>query len=105
MTRNVPCLCFCLLAVSIAAGQQSSPNTAQPASGPQPTLPVPTVVDSIQVTTTVEPLPLAESDRSVQVLTPRDLPAGAYDSAVDLLRTDSSLNLQARAGEGVLADL
>ena len=44
------------------------------------------------------------SDRSVEVLLPRDAPFGT-DTVVDLLRTDPSLNLQARAGEGVQADL
>lgn len=59
---------------------------------------------SVQVTTTAEPLPLAESNRSVQVILPREAPVGT-DSVVNLLRTDPSLNLQARAGEGVQADL
>jgi iron complex outermembrane receptor protein len=52
----------------------------------------------------VEPLPMAESDRSVEVIAPREVPSFA-DSPVDLLRSDASLNLQARAGEGVQADL
>jgi iron complex outermembrane receptor protein len=56
------------------------------------------------VTTTAEPLPLAESNRSVEVILPREALPGT-DSVVDLLRTDPSLNLQARAGEGVQADL
>ncbi len=56
------------------------------------------------MTTTVEPLPLSESDRSVETILPRNAPVGT-DSVVDLLRTDPSLNLQARAGEGVQADL
>ena len=56
------------------------------------------------MTTTAEPLPLAESNRSVEVILPREAPVGT-DSVVDLLRTDPSLNLQARAGEGVQADL
>jgi iron complex outermembrane receptor protein len=58
----------------------------------------------VQVTTTAEPLPLAESNRSVETILPREAPVGT-DSVVDLLRTDPSLNLQARAGEGVQADL
>jgi iron complex outermembrane receptor protein len=58
----------------------------------------------IQVTTTVEPMPMAESNRSVEVIAPREVPAFA-DSPVDLLRSDPSLNLQARAAEGVQADL
>ena len=52
----------------------------------------------------MEPLPLAESNRSVQVIQPREALPGT-DSVVDLLRSDPSLNLQARAGEGVQADL
>jgi iron complex outermembrane receptor protein len=62
------------------------------------------VQQSVQVTTTAEPLPLAESNRSVQVILPSEAPVGT-DSVVDLLRTDPSLNVQARAGEGVQADL
>ena len=87
---------FALLLCSCAVVAQ------QTAGAPQQ--PAPAVTDSIQVTTTIEPLPLAESDRSVETIAPRDLPIGT-DSVVDLLRTDPSLNLQARAGEGVQADL
>ena len=38
------------------------------------------------------------------MLQPGEMPLGT-DSVVDLLRTDSSLNIQARGGEGVQADL
>lgn len=62
------------------------------------------VTQSITVTTTLEPLPLAESDRSVNVISPRDQPL-VSNSVVDLLRQDASLNLQARAANGVQADL
>jgi outer membrane cobalamin receptor len=58
----------------------------------------------IEVATSVDPFPLQESDRSVGVLLPRQMPIGP-DSVVDLLRTDPSLNIQARAAEGVQADL
>ena len=110
MRRSLTYLLFCLLYAGLAAGQQTAANRVQPTPAAQPgataaASPLAPVADSIQVTTTVEPLPLAESDRSVEVLTPRDLPAGANDSAVDLLRTDPSLNLQARAGEGIQVDL
>ena len=47
---------------------------------------------------------MAESDRSLDVIAPREVPALA-DSPVDLLRMDPSLNVQARAAEGVQADL
>lgn len=101
-----------LLCAGFAAGQQNSasagpvaqPNaTAQP-NAAQTQLPVGGIAQSVQVTTTVEPLPLSESDRSVETISPSTAPLGT-DSVVDLLRTDSSLNVQARAGEGVQADL
>jgi iron complex outermembrane receptor protein len=90
-----------LLACSGTVLAQQTPIATPQAAAPAPKL---IEIDSVQVTTTVEPLPLAESDRSVLEITPSDLPIGT-DSAVDLLRADPSLNLQARAGEGVQADL
>jgi iron complex outermembrane receptor protein len=70
---------------------------------PPQTKPAP-VAQSITVTTTLEPLPLAESNRAVNLISPRDQPLIA-NSVVDFLRQDSSLNLQARAPNGVQADL
>ena len=106
MKKILPSLVLLLLSSTAALAQQhpgAAPqaSTQQQAAPPQPKL---IEVDSIQVTTTIEPLPLAESDRSVDVIAPRDLPIGT-DSAVDLLRADPSLNVQARAAEGVQADL
>lgn len=86
---------FLLLRASSVLAQHP-PTTAPPA---------PARTDSITVTTTVEPLPFAESDRSVLTISPAAQPAGSFDSPVDLLRTDPSVNIQARAGEGVQADL
>src|SRR5438270_6476416 len=80
---------------------------AQP---PQRTDPTPSkttltyIAQSITVTTTPEPLPLAESNRSVNLIAPREQPL-ISNSLVDLLRQDTSLNLQARAPNGVQADL
>ncbi len=95
-------LALLLLYSSTLHSQQAPPADApaQPGSAAVK----PTVAQSISVTTTAEPLPLAESNRSVEVLTPRDLPLGT-NSVVDILRADPSLNLQARAAEGVQADL
>jgi outer membrane cobalamin receptor len=106
-----------LLYASFALAQQSStsavsqagPGVQQNAPDLQQNVPVlapprPDVLQNIRVTTTVEPLPLAESDRSVKVLSPSEIP-DENDSVVDLLRVDPSLNVQARAGEGVQADL
>jgi iron complex outermembrane receptor protein len=101
-----------MLCAGFAAGQQDSSNAARQSGSPQPQaaqkeagqqLPV-SVQQSVLVTTTAEPLPLAESNRSVQVIQSHEALPGT-DSVVDLLRTDPSLNLQARAGEGVQADL
>jgi iron complex outermembrane receptor protein len=49
-------------------------------------------------------LPLAESNRSVNLIEPRDQPL-VSNAVVDYLRQDTSLNLQARAPNGVQADL
>jgi outer membrane cobalamin receptor len=74
------------------AQQQTQPATSVPFE------------QNVSVTTTLEPLPLAENDRSVNVIAPRDQPF-VSNSVVDLLRQDSSLNLQARAANGVQTDL
>jgi outer membrane cobalamin receptor len=100
MRKGFTYLAPCVLTFTAALSQQTPASPG----GPQRAIQLPVVVDTIQVNTTVEPLPLAESDRSVQVLDPRALPPGT-DSPVDILRTDSSLNVQARGGEGVQADL
>ena len=105
MKIRTACLCLCALSAALHASsgvcQQSDSNTQiQSASAPVR----PHAVDSIRVTTTVEPLPLAESDRSVEEISPAEMPAGT-DSVVDWLRSDASLNVQARAAEGVQADL
>ncbi len=92
---------FCLLCLSTALAQspqQSSSDPTPPQSKPAP------VAQSITVTTTLEPLPLAESDRAVNLISPRDQPL-ISNSVVDFLRQDPSLNLQARAPNGVQADL
>jgi iron complex outermembrane receptor protein len=86
---------------SMSAALAQEPQQV-PTSAP-PTNPVP-IAQSITVTTTIEPLPLAESDRSVNLISPREQPL-ASNSVVDLLRQDASLNLQARAPNGVQADL
>jgi iron complex outermembrane receptor protein len=106
MKKPLPSLALLLLCSSALLAQQIPATPPQTAAPPQQSATAAKLieVDSIEVTTTVEPLPLAESDRSVEVLSPRNLPAGT-DNVVDLLRLDPSLNLQARAGEGVQADL
>ena len=88
--KTLSCLASLLLCAAPVRSQQTQPSPVAP--------------QSISVTATAEPLPLAESDRSVNVLSPRDQPL-LVNSAVDLLRLDPSLNLQSRAGNGVQADL
>src|ERR1700723_1145476 len=103
MKRHFALWLLCITNVlSQMPGKQSSQQT-NPANPSQPSPFVP-VTESIFVTTTIEPLPLAESDRSVNLISPRDQPL-ISNSVVDLLRQDPSLNLQARAPNGVQADL
>jgi iron complex outermembrane receptor protein len=111
MKNHLPSLALLLLCPSPFFAQQAAntyPQTTSPQQSTQasPVIPSAKIIreDTIQVTTTIEPLPFAESDRSVEMLLPREMPMGT-DSVVDLLRTDPSVNIQARAGEGVQADL
>jgi iron complex outermembrane receptor protein len=105
MKKSYVALSLCLLCAPWGLSQQSSSSAEQEAapSASQPQSAI-SITQSVQVTATAEPLPLAESNRSVEVILPQNAPLG-MDSVVDLLRTDPSLNVQARAGEGVQADL
>lgn len=86
MTSSVKLPCLVLLALqSIAALPQQNPQT-------------------VTVTTTIEPLPLSESNRAVETLDTRDQPL-LSNNFTDFLRQDPSLNLQARSPNGVQADL
>ena len=95
-------LSLLLLCLSTTHAQQPQQTSASDRT-PPPAKPAP-VAQSITVTTTLEPLPLAESNRSVNLISPREQPL-ISNSVVDLLRQDPSLNLQARAPNGVQADL
>jgi len=99
-------VCLSVHVLYAASGVCQQGAAPQQSAAPQswPVVVRPQTMDSIRVTTTVEPLPLAESDRSVEEISPREMPAGT-DSVVDLLRTDTSLNVQERSAEGVQADL
>jgi outer membrane cobalamin receptor len=102
LTAALPLSLLCL-ATALAQSPQppTPPNPATPQAKQSKSA---AVSDSITVTTTLEPLPLAESNRSVNLIEPRDQPL-VSNSVVDYLRQDSSLNLQARAPAGVQADL
>jgi iron complex outermembrane receptor protein len=96
MKKHLP-LCLFYLTTALAQQPHQS-DTTRPQTNPAP------LTQSITVTTTLEPLPLAESNRSVNLISPRDQPL-ISNSVVDYLRQDTSLNLQARAPNGVQADL
>src|SRR5579872_2775772 len=84
---------FCIVAVlgtvSLCAQQTALPE-------PQ---------ESIVVTGTAEPIPLAEADRDVSVVRLPEKQRPLYDSWFDLLQLDPALDLQQRAPGGVQADL
>jgi len=62
------------------------------------------VLQNVTITATVPPIPLSESDRAVETIDTR-VQSLLVPSAVDFLRTDSSVDVQARAPVGVQADL
>src|SRR5580704_11811239 len=74
-----------------AAAQQAAPA-------------LPATQQTVEVTTTIPPIPLSESNRAVETLDTRDQPILA-NNFTDYLRQDPSLNLQARSANGVQADL
>ncbi len=89
MLKNTKFLPLCLVCLTAAAQQTPTPKP---------------VTQSVTVTTTIEPIPLSESNRSVQTLDTRAQPL-LFNSVVDYLRLDSSLNLQSRTPAGVQSDL
>ncbi len=95
MKKHSALFSLCLLCVSPAFSQQTQQTS--------PSQPV-TAQQSITVTTTVEPVPLSANDRSVTVIDTTETPL-AFNSVVDYLRTDPSLDLQSRAANGVQADV
>ena len=74
------------------------------AQSPAKQVVVPPVAERVDVVTNVEPLPLDAADRSVTILSADDQ-ALLVNSIPDLLRTDASVNVQARGGNGVQSDL
>jgi outer membrane cobalamin receptor len=87
MPKNIfPLLCLLALSTMLARAQQT------------------TASDSITVTTTVEPLPLSENNRAINLIDTRGQPL-LFNNLTDFLRLDPSVDLQARAANGVQADL
>jgi iron complex outermembrane receptor protein len=99
MSKNIKFLPLCLLCLAAPAQKIAQQSTQQPAQR----TPTP-VSQSVTVNTTLEPIPLSESNRSVQTLDTRAQPL-LFNSVVDYLRLDSSLNLQSRTPAGVQSDL
>jgi outer membrane cobalamin receptor len=62
------------------------------------------VTQSVDVVTTVEPLPLSANDRFVEILDTRE-PLLLLNSLPEYLRLDPSVNVQARGGNGVQSDI
>jgi iron complex outermembrane receptor protein len=83
-----------LLGSGLAVSQQQSNTQAKIAADPQ----------TIIVTGTFEPVPLAEANRSVVSLNTQEQPL-LYNAAVDYLQLDSSIDLRQRETQGSQADL
>jgi outer membrane cobalamin receptor len=78
--------------------QASAQQTASQVPAP------PVTQQTVEVTTTIPPIPLSESNRAVETLDTRDQPI-LFNNFTDYLRQDPSLSLQARSPNGVQADL
>jgi outer membrane cobalamin receptor len=99
MRRSIVLLLLC--AVSIVAAQQVP---APPPSSSSSATRLPEPDETVVVTGTFEPLPLAEVQRSVMSIDLQQAPL-LFTSVVDYLRLDPSIDLRERAPGGVQADL
>jgi outer membrane cobalamin receptor len=88
----------CLLALFLSSGlvfsQQSVSSNQQASAAPE----------TVIVTGTFEPIPLSEANRSVLSLNTEDEPL-LFNSFVDYLQLDPSIDLRQRGADGVQADL
>jgi outer membrane cobalamin receptor len=82
---------LCVAALPLCAQQQTSPA-------------IPPVSTTVVVLGDVEPVSLGESARTVVPLDAQEHPLASQDLE-DYLRTDSSVDIQQRAGAGVMADI
>jgi iron complex outermembrane receptor protein len=93
------CWALVVLSAPLLCAQQSQPSAGPPN-------PLPPVAQSVVVTGTAEPIPLAEADRDVSVTSMPAEQRPLYNSWFDLLQLeDPELDLQQRAPGGFLADL
>ena len=89
---------FFLGCATLGGAQQSpAPTPASPTTAPKPD-------ETVVVTGTFEPLPLAEIERAVQSIDVQQEPL-LFTSDVDYLRLEPSIDLRERAPGGVQADL
>jgi len=80
-------------------------QTPTPVRQQQPVAPtIPPESQSIVVIGTFVPAPLQENDRSVESFPTREAPL-LFNSVIDYLQFDPSIDLQQRAPNGVQADL
>ncbi len=93
--RSVVIFAFASLPPVVAS--QSAAAQTQPS-------PTTEVQQSVTVTTAIPPVPLSESNRSVQTLDTREMPL-LFNNVTDYLRQDTTVNLQSRAGSGVQSDI
>lgn len=91
---------FLILFSSFSVSQQSTSTQSQTNESQK----VPPQKEYLVVTGTFIPAPLSENDRSVESLDATQTPL-LFGSAVDYLQSDSSIDLQQRAPNGVQADL
>lgn len=87
---------LCVLFLASALSAQQTNSAASPAGSPAP--------ETVVVTGTWEPIPLEESDRSIHVIDTSDLHLTS-STFYDLLKLDSSLDLEERAPNGIQSDL
>lgn len=73
-------------------------------AGPPEEQPIPPRKESIGVIGTFVPAPLQQHDRSVESFRMRETPL-LFNSVIDYLQFDPSIDLQQRAANGVQADL
>lgn len=92
------CLFVVLLTMQVAGQVTNEQKTATP----EQTLPIQR--QTVLVTGTWQPIPLAESDRSVEIYPLHD-PFLLFGSLTDALDLDSSVQVQGRAPNGVQGDL
>jgi outer membrane cobalamin receptor len=97
---------FAFLGLNMVAFCQQVPSSPPAPTAPNQTAnrPAATTTEIVVVTGTFEPIPLSQTNRSVVVLDTNEQPL-LFNSLVDYLKNDPSLDLQQRGLNGVQVDL